>query len=154
MRKNILRTLALAGLFFFASLQLLPLVGTISLGFELFPRWSLIAVGVGLLVFGCGLAGLLRLEHKNLFDPQEKGKERLSTWLLLLGVNAIIEAFSLFFLNMIVVQPLSSWLNGTFQVEELVISFIFFLVLVVGGMIVVFFSWILPRSGKQAKGKE
>lgn len=151
MRKNVLRMLVFVGYFFFAGFQLLSLAAAIGLGFELFPRWPLLAVGVGFLVFSCCFTSLLWLERKELFGLRETRQERLSTWLILLGVNAIVEAFALFFLNMIVVQPLASWLNGTFQVDELVISFIFLLLLVVGGMVVALY-FLSQRS--KTKGKE
>jgi hypothetical protein len=147
MRKNILGTLPFVLYFFFASLQLLPLAVAIGQGFILFPHWPLLAVGVGLLIFGCCLAGLLWLQRKELFNSQEKGKERLSTWLILLSVNAIIEGFALAFLFMIVVQPLASWLNGTFRVEELGFSFIFLIFL---GFTIMF----LAQSGEQASKRE
>jgi hypothetical protein len=152
MRKNILETLTFVGFFFFASVQFLPLVGAIGLGFELFPHWPLLAVGVGLLVFGCSFAGLLWLERKQLFYSQEKGKERLGTWLVALGSNAIVEGFALFFLNMIVVQPLVDWLNGTFHVEEL--GFSFFFLLLLGVVIMGISFWFFAQSGQQARKKE
>lgn len=55
---------------------------------------------------------------------------------------------------MIVLQPLASWLNGTFSMEELGISFIFFVALVVGGMVLMLFFWLSAQSGKPANKKE
>jgi hypothetical protein len=152
MRKNILETLTFVGFIFFASVQFLPFVGAIGLGFALFPHWPLLAVGVGLLVFGCFLAGMLWYGRKDLFGSQNKGKERLSIWLVALGVSAIVEGFALFFLNMIVVQPLTDWLNGTFRVEEL--GFSFFFLLLLGVVIMGISFWFFAQSGKQARTKE
>jgi hypothetical protein len=146
MRKNILETLTFVGFFLFASVQFLPLIGTIGMGFKLFPHWPLLAVGVGFLIFSCCLTGLLWLERKQFFGSQEKGKERLSIWLVALGWNAIIEGFALFFLNVIVVHPLTDWLNGTFHVEELGFSFFFLLLLGVVIMGVSFWLFAVKRG--------
>ena len=154
MRASIWRTLAFVGFFLFASFQLLPLTISIGLGFELFPHWPLLAVGVGLLLYGGCLGGILWFERSALFHAGEKRAERLSNWLITLGLNAIGESLFLFFFQMIVMQPLASWLNGTFSMDELLISFLFLLAGAAGGMVLTIFFWLSAQSGKSASKKE
>lgn len=154
MRTTVWRTLVFVGFFLFASFQLLPLAVSLALGFELFPHWPLLAVGVGFLLYGCCFGGLLWFERSDLFHSREKGAKRLDSWLITLGLNAMGELLVLFFFQMIVLQPLASWLNGTFSMEELGISFIFFVALVVGGMVLMLFFWLSAQSGKPANKKE
>lgn len=155
MRTPIWRTLAFMGFFLFASFQLLPLAISIASGLELFPHWPLLAVGVGLLLYGCCLGGGLWLERRaGFFGPGEKGAKRLDNWLIALGLNALGETIVLFLFLMIVIQPLASWMNGTLSMEEWGISFVFLLAVAAGAMILTLFFWLSSRSGKQARKKE
>lgn len=97
MRTTVWRTLVFVGFFLFASFQLLPLAVSLALGFELFPHWPLLAVGVGFLFYGCCFGGLLWFERSDLFHSREKGAKRLDSWLITLGLNAMGELLVLFF---------------------------------------------------------
>ncbi|HET8844612.1 MAG TPA: hypothetical protein VFN35_24290 [Ktedonobacteraceae bacterium] len=148
MHKNILKILFLTGLFLFASFQLLPLIEAISIGFKFFPQAPFPAIAVGLLLYSCCFAGLLRLEWKELFGSRQGRKVELSGWLIALGINALIESVFLFLFLMIIGQPLADWLNGRFYVDELGISFLFLVVVIVLGMVGIMLFWLLSHSKK------